>query len=129
MHRNKLILEVSDDAAFRKLVVLICERSGFQVLQAESGDDALRLYRKQGPVALVLTDFYYYDYVAEPPLHVKAIRTGIQLAEAIREIEPAQQVVIHSSHMGKEVSGIAVLQKGSETFLQELRSSLAGLEA
>ena len=94
---KKRILEVSDEEVLREMIATICERRGFDVIQSRCGDEALKLYRKSGPFALVLCDLYWYDRISEPPLsNTKAIRHGIQLASAIRRIAPKQKIVIHT---------------------------------
>ena len=113
------ILEVSDHVSIRELIGVICKNRGFDVIQARSGDEALNLFRKRGPLKLVLTDLYWYDGDAiEPPLsNKKAIRHGLQLALAIRKLAPEQNIVIHTAasqvreQMPKELSDIRVLEK------------------
>ena len=63
---KKRILEVSDSEGQRAYNAAICERQGFEVIQACCGDEAYKLYRKYRPFALVLTDLYFYDSIPEP---------------------------------------------------------------
>lgn len=49
------ILVVDDDSQFRKMVCAILERAGHEVIEAVTGDMALRLYRER-PTDLVITD-------------------------------------------------------------------------
>jgi CheY-like chemotaxis protein len=105
------ILEVSDSEVLREYIAAICERRGFDVIQARCGDEALQLYRKCGPFVLVLTDLHWHD-------DTTTIRDGIQLALAIRKVVPEQKIVIHTSdseetrvQMPKELSDIPILQK------------------
>jgi CheY-like chemotaxis protein len=124
------ILEVSDEEAIRELIAAMCKSRGFDVIQARCGDEALNLYRKCGPFALVLTDLYWYDRGGiEPPLsNTKAIRHGIQLALAIRKLAPQQNIVIHTAasqvreQMPKELGDIRILEKPFS--LEELESLL-----
>ena len=126
------ILEVSDEEVVRWYVAAICERRGFDVIQARCGDDALKLYRKRGPFALVLCDLYWYDRIPEPPLrNTKAIRHGIQLALAIRKLAPEQKIVIHTAatqvreQMPEELGNVPVLEKPFSP--EELESCLENL--
>jgi CheY-like chemotaxis protein len=113
------ILEVSDEEAIREIIAATCERCGFDVIQARCGDEALSLFRKCGPFALVLSDLYWYDGGAiEPPLsNTETIRHGIQLALAIRKLAPKQKIVIHTaaSHVQEqiptELADIRILKK------------------
>jgi CheY-like chemotaxis protein len=113
------ILEVSDNEPIRGIIAAICKSHGLDVIQARFGDEALNLFQKRGPFAVVLTDLYWYDEGAiEPPLsNKKAIRHGIQLALAIRKLAPEQNIVIHTAasqvreQMPRELSDIRVLKK------------------
>lgn len=90
------ILEV-DDYGTREIYALICERRGFEVIRARCGDEAIELYRRYLPFALVLTDYYFYDYLPEPPLsETDCLRNGALLALAIRKINPGQRIAIHT---------------------------------
>ena len=115
---KKRILEVSDEAVLREMIATICERRGFDVIQARYGDEAFRLYLERGPFALVLCDLYWYDRISEPPLsNTKVIRHGIQLASAIRRIAPKQKMVIHTGsfrvreQMPEELDDVPILSK------------------
>jgi CheY-like chemotaxis protein len=129
---KRRILEVSDEEVLREIIAAICKRRGFDVIQARCGDEALRLYRKSGPFALVLCDLYWYDKIPEPPLsNAKAIRHGIQLASAIRRIAPKQKMVIHTGafqvreQMPEELDDVPILSKPFR--MEELESSLENL--
>ncbi len=113
------VLEVGDVSAVRAYVAEICQRRGFEMIQARCGNEALDLFRKCGPFVLVLSDLYWYDEGGpEPPLsNTKSIRHGIQLASAIRQLVPEQNIVIHTGaslvreHMPKKLSDIRILKK------------------
>ncbi len=51
------ILVIDDDAAIRQVVKTVLERSGFEVIEAREGDEAIRIY-KENPVDLVVTDIF-----------------------------------------------------------------------
>src|SRR6266567_385687 len=101
------------------MIATICKSRGIDVIQACCGDEALKLYRKYRPFALVLSDFYWYNAGGiEPPLSdTKTIRHGIQLALAIRKLAPAQNIVIHTGalnlreQMPEELGDIRILEK------------------
>ena len=89
---KKRILEVSDEEVLREMIATICERRGFDVIQSRCGDEALKLYLKPGPFALVLCDLYWYDRITERPLgNTEGIRHGIHFASAIRQLAPKQR--------------------------------------
>ena len=115
---KKRILEVSDEEVLCEIIAAICERRGFDVVQASCGDEAFKLYRKCGPFLIVLCDLYWYDKIPEPPLSdTKAIRHGIQLASAIRWLAPKQKIVIHTGAsqvrepMPNELDDVPILRK------------------
>jgi CheY-like chemotaxis protein len=132
---KKRILEVSDNLG--EINAAICKDRGFEVIQVRNGDEALRVYRRTGPFALVLTDLIYYDPtvllpwrpppIPGPPLKVK---TGIQLTVAIRKLVPDQKVVIHTStitqeHVPEAFSDVIILKKPYTR--EELESVLENL--
>jgi CheY-like chemotaxis protein len=123
----KRVLEVCDDDANREMIAYTCRQMGFEVVEATCGDEAIALFRDNGPFALVLTDLYYFDGVTEPPLtKLDCVRDGIQLANAIRTIKPDQRIVIHTSSRA-QLAGLCevpVLRKGGSDFLSELREVL-----
>jgi CheY-like chemotaxis protein len=114
---KRRILEVSDSEGTREMNAAICEKRGFEVVQASQGEEALKLYQKSGAFAAVFTDLYWYDEIPEPPLRIQTIRDGIQLALAIRRIAPEQRIVIHTAsstvreQMPEELRDVLVLQK------------------
>ena len=115
---KRRILEVCDDESQRGYNAAICERQGFEVIQARCGDEAYKLYRKYRPFALVLTDLYFYDSIPECPLKkTRTIRDGIRFALAIRKLAPEQKIVIHTGASGlrellpKELADVSVLVK------------------
>jgi CheY-like chemotaxis protein len=114
---KKRILEVSDEEAIREINAVICGGFGFKVIQASHGDQALKQYRERGPYACVLTDLHWHDRIPEPPLDVKTIRDGIQLASAIRKLDPKQKIVIHTAsrmlleQLPKELRDVSILHK------------------
>jgi CheY-like chemotaxis protein len=56
-HQKRIVLVVDDEAQLRKLVGLILERDGYQVLMASNGPDALAICRGYpGPIHLLLSD-------------------------------------------------------------------------
>ena len=52
----KKILVCEDEAAIREFVVLNLQKAGFEVCEAESGEDAVELFEKQGDFDVALLD-------------------------------------------------------------------------
>jgi two-component system, cell cycle sensor histidine kinase and response regulator CckA len=98
------ILLVEDAAALRRFVRLILEESGYEVLEAENGLEALRVVRQtQREVQLLLTD------VIMPQMG------GRELAEHLRLEYPDLKVIFVSGydfgHIGALRPGMHFLQK------------------
>jgi two-component system, cell cycle sensor histidine kinase and response regulator CckA len=95
------ILVVDDEQGVRDLVSRMLAMGGYSVLQAESGDGALRILAAHaGAVALLITD------VRMPEMD------GIELAEHVRQQYPAVKLIYmtgFSEHVLSE--GHAVLRK------------------
>ncbi len=127
--KARRILEVSDARGIREIVKLVSQKLGYEVIEATCGDEAIVLYKKQGPFDFVLTDLYYFDHITEPPLNkTDTIRDGIQLAQTLRTLAPAQRIVIHTGgklHLPEELADIQFLVKGDRKFLHELRTLLS----
>lgn len=80
MARGK-ILAVDDEKFFRKLYNDILSGEGYKVVTAESGEEALQIFAGE-PFDIVITD-----------MAMKGM-DGLQTMEAIKQINPAQDVVI-----------------------------------
>jgi CheY-like chemotaxis protein len=129
---KKRILEVCDQAGLREITTIVCQRMGFEVVEAACGDEAIVLYRERGPFDLVSTDWLYFDGVTEPPpSKTDTLWDGIQFAEAIRDIKPDQRVAMHTASWPLQLSGrladVPVLKRGGEEFFGELRALLNSL--
>ncbi len=95
---NELILLVEDEPAVRQLAVSVLRKKGFQVVEAESGREALALYEKfQVPPALLVTDVVMPDM------------SGPDLAEVLTLQQPRLKVLYTSGY-----SSDAVLRHGVE---------------
>ena len=82
------ILVVDDESSSRQITVRVLRDSGFIVLEAASGAEALEILRATRSVALVLAD------VAMPQMD------GVQLAVAIRKHNSDQRVAFLSAYAG-----------------------------
>ena len=92
--RIPLILHVEDDKAQAETLKSILEGSGFLVLQASTAEDALRLFKEEPGISLVLAD------------HMLSGKTGTQLAAQIKNIKRTVPVVMHSGHSPISMSNI-----------------------
>jgi signal transduction histidine kinase/CheY-like chemotaxis protein len=103
---GECILVVEDDADVRTYVTETLEGLGYDVLDAGSGDDALRLMDQHRTIALLLTD------VVMPGMN------GRKLAEQARARQPALKVLFMTGysrnaivHQGRLDPGVDLIQK------------------
>lgn len=86
MEEPKVILLVEDDAPVRRLISEWLRRSGYEVLEASSGADAIRASTENDRhVSLLLTDVDLVNGIS-----------GIELAKHLESISPDLRVVIMS---------------------------------
>ncbi|MEW6368600.1 MAG: GAF domain-containing protein [Acidobacteriota bacterium] len=101
------ILVVEDEPALRPVVREILEISGYQVLEAGSGEEAINLSsRYAGSIHLMLTD------VVMPGM------SGRELAERISAARPDMKVLYTSGHTDDAVIRHGVMEEGMH-FLQK----------
>jgi two-component system NtrC family sensor kinase len=85
---GEVILVVEDEPAVRNLVKSICVRSGYHVLEATSGDEALEIFqRPDHRVDLVLTDMV-----------MPGSTSGKDLADHLRVTNPGLKVIFTSGY-------------------------------
>ncbi len=95
------ILVVDDEPEIRKLVGAMLSREGYNVLSADSGEPALKTYRKQGTkIDLLLTD------VVSPGM------SGPVLADRLLELQPDLHVLFMSGYDNTQVVQRYVLERG-----------------
>jgi CheY-like chemotaxis protein len=76
------ILIVEDEFLIRATLVEVLEDEGYEVIAAESGEEALELVRSDGGIALVMTD-----------MHLAGAMDGVTVAAAVRGIRAGMPVV------------------------------------
>ncbi|MBM2838415.1 MAG: response receiver-modulated diguanylate cyclase [Deltaproteobacteria bacterium] len=102
MARGK-ILAVDDEKFFRKLYNDILSSEGYRVVTAESGEEALQLFARE-PFDIVITD-----------MAMKGM-DGLQTMEAIKQINPAQDVVIVTG-MSDVQMAVNAMKKGVADYI------------
>jgi YesN/AraC family two-component response regulator len=85
------VLIVDDEAGIRKVLGITLEDSGYGVVTAESGEEALRLFRELRP-AIVLTD------IKMPGMD------GIQVLKVIKKEDPDTEVIMITGHGDMELA-------------------------
>ncbi|MBS0630700.1 MAG: PAS domain S-box protein [Verrucomicrobia bacterium] len=87
--RDELILVVDDEAAIREVTRKTLEVSGYRVLTAEDGAQAISIYAEhRGQVAVVLTDL------------MMPVMDGAALTRALRRLDPSVRIIAASGFDG-----------------------------
>jgi len=123
-HGNETLLLVEDEVSLRKLSRHLLELCGYDVLEAESGAEALKLGQEHtGVIHLLLTD------VVMPGM------SGRALADQLVKHRPETRVVYMSGYTGQTVGEHGVLAEGSfflpkpftrEALARKVREALDG---
>ena len=103
MAEDMRILIVDDEETVRNVLSQVLEADGFEVKEAASGEEALEFLKKE-PFSLVITD------IAMPRM------TGIELLEKIKQLYPATEVIIISSHASLDTA-ITAIRHGAYDYL------------
>jgi CheY-like chemotaxis protein len=96
----KTILVVDDEPEIRKLVSAMLTRSGYRVVSADTGENAMRLFRNNPDTDLLLTD------VVAPGM------SGPMIADQIAALKPDIKVLFMSGYDGTQVVRRYVVEKG-----------------
>jgi len=101
------ILLVEDDEVVRGVVARVLRRSGFTVIQANDGREAIALYKVDGfAIDLIITDL------------VMPHMGGTELAAAIRSINPRARILFTSGYTQDKVTRDTLLYPGA-AFLEK----------
>lgn len=102
LHGTETVLLVEDEVALRKLSRHLLELCGYEVLEAESGDEALKIIQEhQKVIHLLLSD------VVMPGM------SGRDLADQLVLHRPETRVVYMSGYTGQTVGQHGVIAEGS----------------
>jgi two-component system cell cycle sensor histidine kinase/response regulator CckA len=95
------ILVVDDEPEIRKLVSAMLTHRGYRIILAETGEQAIKLFRKQpNAIDLLLTD------VVAPGM------AGPTLADQLTELKPDLRVLFMSGYDSRQVVQKYVVEKG-----------------
>ncbi len=98
---SETVLIVEDDDLLRSFIRKTLGHHGYTVLEAENGEDALRVSREhQGPIELMITD------VVMPRM------SGQKIAERLQLLYPQMKVIYMSGYTGDAVIRHCVLAPG-----------------
>src|ERR1700689_625286 len=94
------VLVVDDEPEVRKLVAAMLVRNGYRVVSADSGENAIRLFKNNPDTDLLLTD------VVAPGM------SGPMIADQIASLKPDIKVLFMSGYDGTQVVQRYVIEKG-----------------
>lgn len=98
---SETVLVVEDDNALRKLARTILKQKGYKVLEAENGEDALRISESHdGSIDLLITD------VVMPKMG------GRKTAERLQPLYPQMKVIYMSGYTDNAIAHHGVLEPG-----------------
>jgi DNA-binding NtrC family response regulator len=98
--KSRAVLVVDDEPAIRKLVTAMLSRSGYRVLTADTGENAVRLFKNNPGVELLITD------VVSPGM------SGPMIADRIAALRPDIKVIFMSGYDSSQVVQHYVIEKG-----------------
>jgi len=119
---NQTLLVVDDDQAVRKLEAEILHQQGYNVLQAESAAEALRVAASTAAIHLLITDFSMPEV------------DGLELTRRFRAVHPKTPVLVVSGTLPalrdetQDLDRLEILAKPFE-FAELLRKVRALLDA
>jgi DNA-binding NtrC family response regulator len=93
-------LVVDDEPEIRKLVAAMLARNGYRVLSADTGENAIRLFKNNPDTELLLTD------VVAPGM------SGPMIADQIAQLKPGIKVLFMSGYDGTQVVQRYVVERG-----------------
>ncbi|MBI4611139.1 MAG: response regulator [Candidatus Rokubacteria bacterium] len=100
---NKKVLVVDDDEEILDLIAEFIPRLGCEVLRARDGEEALQIFRAEGP-PLVLADLWM------PTMD------GLTLMKAVKEASPGTEILILTAHADLD-SAIEAVRQGAFDYL------------
>ena len=103
--QGETILVVDDEAAFRQVAREILEASGYRVLTASDGVEAVALYAQySGSIQVVLADL------------MMPSMSSISIIRTLREIDPRARIIASSGLVGSN-NPAEVMEAGAKAFL------------
>src|SRR6266704_1715720 len=100
---SRLVMVVDGDPAVRREVRTACEQDGYQVLDAETGADALRLHTSAHPILALLE-------VSLPD------GSGYDVCRELRRTDPTTPVIMMSSR-SDEIDVVVALEIGADDYV------------
>ena len=86
--KQQIVLVVEDDPLLRMMAADLVERAGFEVVEAEDADEAVRILETRTDIRIVFTD-----------IDMPGSMNGMLLAAAVRDRWPPIDIIITSGHV------------------------------
>lgn len=84
---NPIVLVVEDDALLRMYAVEMIEEAGFQVMEAQDADEAIKLLESRSDIRIIFTD-----------IDMPGSMNGLKLAHAVAHRWPPIRIIATSGH-------------------------------
>lgn len=97
------VLVVEDETSIRQFININLKRSGFNVLEASSGEEAVDIFKKYGPHIIILD-------IMLPGID------GFEVCRIIREIEP-DSIIVMLTARGQDMDKIMGLELGADDYM------------
>jgi signal transduction histidine kinase len=97
---TETVLVVEDEEMVRNFIQKVLTRAGYRVLAAENGGNALRLFRQNDGISLLISDVLMPE------------KSGIELQQEIVQLRPAVKTLFISGYTGDVING--KMLKGTE---------------
>jgi CheY-like chemotaxis protein len=105
---TETILIVEDEQILREMARDILQDSGYRILEASTGREALEVWRQSAPeIDLLLTDMVMPDGLS-----------GLDLAERLLADRPGLKIIINSGYTSAEINN-ELLSRSQASFLQK----------
>lgn len=105
---SETILLVEDESSVRRLTRAMLERSGYTVLEAAHGVEALQVWeRHKGEIRLVLTDIVMPEHI-----------NGLELAARLQSLDPKLRVIFTSGY-NADMAGRRLSLREGQNFIQK----------
>lgn len=108
---SKKILVLEDDHSIRKLIALNLARSEFEVVEAEFGEDALKLFQENQDIDMAILD------VMLPGID------GLEVCERLRAQKPTMGIMMLTAK-AQEIDKVMGLDSGADDYLTKPFSPL-----
>lgn len=100
MSEQQTIIVVDDEPEIRKLVSAILDKAGYRVFSADTGENAIRMFKQHPETDLLLTD------VVAPGM------SGPMIADEISALNPNIKVLFMSGYDSTQVVQRYVVERG-----------------